>query len=813
MPVKRESSDAMVNCRRLAASAAMALLLLAARQAPGQTVQSLVDGVFAFPVGVVLDAAGNAYVANANTNTISEVSPAGVVSVFVDAAQGLDFPEGLAFDALGNLYVGNGGNHTISVVSPAGVVSPFVTSGIGEPMGLAFDAAGNLYASDSTGSAIQKISPAGVVTVFADDPRFLAQPLGLAFDKAGNLYVANLVPTPAGGGITIITPAGAISTFAALDYPEFYFPAYLGFDGLGNLFVATALGPVNEISPKGTITSFDTTNFVSPRGLAVDSANNVYVADLEAATLIKLTPKDVATTLAGNALAEPVSLTVDGAGNIYVANSGSRTISKVAPDGTVAVLVPRTAGVVSPSALAFDANGNLFASDASSESIVKIAGDGSVTPFLDLSANGTVPKGLVFDSSGALWVADASNNLLLKVTPAGIVTTVLTAGQGMVEPVGLAFDANGNLFIANSGGDSVTELAPDGTVSTFVAPGAGLSAPQGLAFDGNGTLYIANSPGGVLPPGIVAVSPTGAVSMYVQGVVTMGSPIGLAFLADDTLYAADSLSGTLFQISVPPPLSSLPAPLLASVLPGGRSVELDTPATVFATILNNGATDLAGCGVTLGPSAPAALSLSFQATNPLTNQLIGTLNQTVAIAANSAQSFLLSFESSAAFEVDNLAPVFGCSGVQPAPITPGVDTVDLAFSAQAVADVIALAATAPQPGVVAVPFSSRQPGAFAVASVNVGATSALTVGADTGAATLPVSIQLCPTDPTTGQCLQPLAASVPVTIDADATPTFSIFITATAPVTFAPGTSRIFVRFLDAAGQSHGSTSVAVETQ
>ncbi|MGB8843076.1 MAG: hypothetical protein WCC64_18630, partial [Aliidongia sp.] len=89
----------------------------------------------------------------------------------------------------------------------------------------------------------------------------------------------------------------------------------------------------------------------------------------------------------------------------------------------------------------------------------------------------------------------------------------------------------------------------------------------------------------------------------------------------------------------------------------------------------------------------------------------------------------------------------------------------------------------------------------------------LTVTADTGAASLPVSILLCPTDPTTGQCQAPMAPSLPVTIAAGATPTFSVFVTAAAPIAFAPGTSRIFVRFRDGAGQSHGSTSVAVQTQ
>ncbi len=69
-------------------------------------------------------------------STVSEVTPAGVVSTF---ASGFDDPDGLAFDAAGNLYVANYGNNTVSEVTPAGVVSTFA-SGFNEPDGLAFDA-------------------------------------------------------------------------------------------------------------------------------------------------------------------------------------------------------------------------------------------------------------------------------------------------------------------------------------------------------------------------------------------------------------------------------------------------------------------------------------------------------------------------------------------------------------------------------------------------------------------------------------------------------------------------------------------------
>jgi len=44
-----------------------------------------------------------------------------------------------------------------------------------------------------------------------------------------------------------------------------------------------------------------------------------------------------------------------------------------------------------------------------------------------------------------------------------------------------------------------------------------------------------------------------------------------------------------------------------------------------------------------------------------------------------------------------------------------------------------------------------------------------------------------------------------------AEPTFSVFLEASGPITFAPATSRVYVQFEDAAGGLHGSTSVAIE--
>ena len=101
-------------------------------------------------------------------------------------------------------------------------------------------------------------------------------------------------------------------------------------------------------------------------------------------------------------------------------------------------------------------------------------------------------------------------------------------------------------------------------------------------------------------------------------------------------------------------------------------------------------------------------------------------------------------------------------------------------------------------------------GAFAVAAVNVGASGLITVSANTGAATLPLSLTVCETNPQNGACLAPPAATVQTQINTNATPTFSVFASSTSPIAFNPATNRIQVCF--DGGGGGGGTSVAVCT-
>jgi hypothetical protein len=378
----------------------------------------------------------------------------------------------------------------------------------------------------------------------------------------------------------------------------------------------------------------------------------------------------------------------------------------------------------------------------------------------------------------------------------------------------------------------------------YAGPSDAPGVMHGYIFDmttGNWTSY--NHPGAVTThfEGITSAGPAGAYNLATDWIDANGQ-IHAAVLNLDALgntnwvelavpgavvtSANSGYQGTVigvytdsagvihgFTVAVPGIYTPPPTPLLAAILPDARSVEVGTPATVFATMLNTGASSLSGCQIALPPDAPPELSLTYQTTNPTTNALTGQPNQPATIAGNGGQSFVLGFTATTAMNLTAQNLSFICAGVPSAPAAAGLNTIDLAFSTDPITDIIALGATPSNNGILIVPFSQGQAGAFAVASANAGAPGALTVVTDTGSYTLPIAVTLCATVPSTGQCLAAPTSTVALDFAAGATPTFSIFVTASAAIQLNPQTARLFVRFIDASGMSHGSTSVAVATQ
>jgi len=253
-----------------------------------------------------------------------------------------------------------------------------------------------------------------------------------------------------------------------------------------------------------------------------------------------------------------------------------------------------------------------------------------------------------------------------------------------------------------------------------------------------------------------------------------------------------------------------PASFAFSILPSSRSGVVGTESTAFLTVINTGSSQASNVRLELATAIPALLD--FQATDPMTNGPIGSLNAPVTIQPGGSQSFIIGLTASLAITPTDVAfKIVGSTGSVTS-VFLGVDT--LLFSASddvATPDIVALVATPNSDGTVGVPGVNGM-AVFAVATVNLGANGVITASPDKGI--LPLTVSICETNPMTGVCLAPPSSQgVTTQINGGGTPTFGVFVTGMGVVPFAPGTNRIFVRFMDTGGMTRGATSVAVLTQ
>jgi len=234
-------------------------------------------------------------------------------------------------------------------------------------------------------------------------------------------------------------------------------------------------GTIGKVTAGGVSSAFaSSTNL---KGLAFDSAGNLYAANYGDSTIEKFTPGGVGSIFSSTGLSLPHGLAFDTAGNLYAANQGDNTITRFTPGGVGSVFA--STGSSEPTGLAFDSAGNLYAS-FNNNTIQRFAPDGIGTLFATITTVDD-PSGLAFDRAGNLYVANSSPlfNLILKISPAGVVST-FAAG---VPSEGLAFDSAGNLYASDWLDGTIVKYPPTGGgVGPVYASNGVLNSPTGLAF-------------------------------------------------------------------------------------------------------------------------------------------------------------------------------------------------------------------------------------------------------------------------------------------------------------------------------------------
>jgi len=277
----------------------------------------------------------------------------------------------------------------------------------------------------------------------------------------------------------------------------------------------------------------------------------------------------------------------------------------------------------------------------------------------------------------------------------------------------------------------------------------------------------------------------------------------VAFLSrgDELIPGGSMLADPLVAVGA---ASSGPVTALGSaVLPSSRSVQTGNAFTAFASVV--GTQILDDCSLAL--AGDFAIAFDYQATDPRTNAPLGAVNEPFLIWPGQAQTFLLTLATDAVFTAQELSLVATCGALQ-APAVVGLNTLLVTSQATRGADMVALAATQSDDGVVVL---SNGVGAFSVATINLGSAANIVARPEAVGPSLD-SLTICPTDPVTGNCTASAATRVELPVAAGATPTFAVFVANSAAVSFSPATTRVAVNFADSSGVVLGRTSVAVRS-
>ncbi len=299
------------------------------------------------------------------------------------------------------------------------------TAEFARPEGVVADSQGNVFVADTNNNCVRMIDPSGNVTTLQSSESF-QQPSALAVDGQGFLYVA----VADSDQVWKIDPTGVATILA----------------GNGKKGVVDGPG-----GPKGSA------EFYAPAGVAVDSAGNVYVSDDD--RVRKIDTSSNVTTLAGNGtdgfadgsggpdggaeFSAPRGLAVDAAGNVYVADSNNNSIRRIDPAGNVTTLAGNgrpggfngsggrdgSAQFYTPSGVAVDANGNVFVADTADNLIRWIDPSGNVTTWAGVGISSFAdskvaqgagfanPFGIGLTPNGGLVVADEVNNCIRMIAP------------------------------------------------------------------------------------------------------------------------------------------------------------------------------------------------------------------------------------------------------------------------------------------------------------------------------------------------------------------------------------------------------------
>ena len=301
------------------------------------------DGTGVAPGGVAIDAAGNVWVPNYTSSSLSEFNSNGVPKTGSPfSAAGLDNPSSVAIDTYGSAWVANYNGADISEFNAGGqkISGPpgFTGGGLNAPYGIAVDSTGNAWVANFGGNSLSEFeSNASGGLALSGSGGFggavLAGPAGIAADTTGDVWTANYIA--ATGGLAEAVPSslpGQPPTVTLFSGGGLNSPYGVAIDGSGNVWATNRGGPgsFSEFTSSGTpITGksgYSGGGLDNPYGIAIDGAGNVWAANNggDSDSVSEFSSGGTAITGANGyvnvEMFSPYGIATDGSGNVWVAS-------------------------------------------------------------------------------------------------------------------------------------------------------------------------------------------------------------------------------------------------------------------------------------------------------------------------------------------------------------------------------------------------------------------------------------------------------------------------------------------------------------
>lgn len=529
-----------------------------------------------YPGGVVVDSAGDIYIADTDNYLVREVTASnGFIQNFAgnntlaysgDGGPALDAslnsPGGVSVDSAGNIYITDTDNSVIRVFNPG--TQAVTIAGVTIQPGDIATIAGNgiICAAPAPGGCGDGGSPTAAQLNF---------PYSVVLDASGNIYIADTgLPEADNSVIRVINTGTAAITIAGTTVNPGTIQTVVG-----------TLGAAGFDGDGGAPTSAQLDN---PQAMAFDSSGNLYIADTENSAIRVVNTGAAAITIAGVTIQPGTIATVAG-----TPPTACPDLSSGCGDNAAAT----SAYLDFPTGISLDSSANIYIADSQASAVrvvnpgtnaLSIA-DASIPPGDILTVAGTLgrdgyagdngpstsallntPWGVFVDTLGNIFISDTDNSAIREVV--GVTANIQTiAGTGTAGfsgdggsatsatlngPESAALGASG-IFIADSQNSRIRQLVS--TLTLSVLPSAATIAPgatqQFLAIDNTGNDVLVTWQVNGVTGGNAAVGTISTLGLYTAPVTAPTSAITVTAIADANGTTMSSAAVTIAATGAP----------------------------------------------------------------------------------------------------------------------------------------------------------------------------------------------------------------------------------------------------------------------